>query len=83
MRRLLIKRFESSFNAFAQSINNFYIITSKALEFIDKTNGRFTLNRDLIETISDGDDDEVAECIAKIADSVEDLVNDKNQKVYN
>ena len=82
MRRLLIKRFESSFNAFAQSINNFQIITSKALDFIDKTNGQYTLNRNLIETISSGDDDEVAECIAQMADSVEDLVNDKKSKKY-
>jgi superfamily II DNA or RNA helicase/HKD family nuclease len=82
MRRLLIKRFESSFNAFAQSINNFHVITSRALDFIDKTNGQYTLNRNLIDTISDGDDDEVAECIAQMADSVEDLVNDKKSKKY-
>lgn len=82
MRRLLIKRFESSFNAFAESINNFHVITSRALDFIDKTNGQYTLNRNLIDTISDGDDDEVAECIAQIADSVEDLVNDKKSKKY-
>jgi superfamily II DNA/RNA helicase len=82
MRRLLIKRFESSFNAFAQSINNFHTITSKALDFIDKTNGKFTLDRDLIETISDGDEDEVTECINKMANSVEDLVNDKKSKKY-
>lgn len=82
MRRLLIKRFESSFNAFAQSINNFHTITSKALDFIEKTNGKFTLDRNLIETISDGDDDEVAECMEKMANSVEDLVNDKKSKKY-
>ena len=82
MRRLLIKRFESSFNAFAQSINNFHSITCKSLDFIEKTSGKFTLDRNLIEIISDGDDDEVIECINKMAESVEDLVNDKKSKKY-
>lgn len=82
MRRLLIKRFESSFNAFAESINNFHTITCKSLEFIEKTGGKYTLNRKLIETISDGDEDEVTECMIKMAESVEDLVNDKKSKKY-
>lgn len=82
MRRLLIKRFESSFNAFAESINNFHTITCKSLDFIEKTGGKFTLDRKLIETISDGDEDEVIECMTKMAESVEDLVNDKKSKKY-
>jgi SNF2 family DNA or RNA helicase len=83
MRRLLIKRFESSFNAFAESINNFYAITCKSLDFIEKTGGKFTLDRKLIEAISDGDEDEVIECMVKMSESIEDLVNDKKSKKYN
>ncbi len=82
MRRLLIKRFESSFNAFAESINNFHTITCKSLDFIKKTGGQYTLNRKLIEIISDGDEDEVTECMIKMAESIEDLENDKKSKKY-
>ncbi|MBM3213115.1 helicase, partial [Candidatus Poribacteria bacterium] len=35
MRRLIVKRFESSFGAFEQSINNFESITKKVIEFIN------------------------------------------------
>lgn len=82
MRRLLIKRFESSFSAFAQSIANFHSITSKALDFIKKTDGQFTLNRDLIESIADSDEDEITEQLEKLANSKEDIVNDKKSKKY-
>lgn len=82
MRRLLVKRFESSFNAFAQSINNFHTIASKSIDFIDKTNGLYTLNRNLIDAVSSGDEDEVMEYVGQIADSSEDSSEDKKSKKY-
>ena len=48
MRRLLVKRFESSFGAFANSVHNFIQIHSIVLAFIEKT-GRYILDRRLIE----------------------------------
>ena len=48
MRRLLVKRFESSFGAFDKSIQNFINIHSIVLAFIEKT-GRYILDRNLIE----------------------------------
>ncbi|MBE7548265.1 MAG: hypothetical protein HS127_14415 [Planctomycetia bacterium] len=46
MRRLLVKRFESSFGSFRQSIENFRKITENISRFIEKTN-RYILDRSL------------------------------------
>ena len=48
MRRLMVKRFESSFGAFLQSLRNFKEVHKTALEFAKKT-GKFILDRRLIE----------------------------------
>ena len=82
MRRLLIKRFESSFSAFTQSITNFHTITTKAIDFIEKTGGQFTLDRDLIESITDSDDDEIMIRLTELASLKEDIINDKKSKKY-
>ncbi len=60
MRRLLVKRFESSFGAFHQSILNFLKIHRMILEFVRKS-GKYFLARDLIErAYSEGDDENEA-----------------------
>ena len=65
MRSLLVKRFESSFGAFEQSIKNFKRKYEIVLEFITKTgngdlyNGKYILDRDLIEKIYEYDLDEI------------------------
>jgi hypothetical protein len=57
MRRLLVKRFESSFGSFEQSIKNFKEITKEILLFIEKTGngnllkGKYILDRSLLEKI--------------------------------
>lgn len=57
MRRLIVKRFESSFGAFEQSIKNFKHINETVLKFITKTGnsdplkGEYILDRDLLESI--------------------------------
>jgi superfamily II DNA or RNA helicase len=67
MRRMLVKRFESSFGAFSKSIDNFISITEKVLEFIYKTGnndplkGEYILDRDLMEKLLELSDDEVEE----------------------
>ncbi|MFH1048312.1 MAG: helicase-related protein [Patescibacteria group bacterium] len=65
MRRMIVKRFESSFGAFEQSIKNFQRITEIVLEFIKKTgkgdlfDGEYILDRDLLEKICDLDADKI------------------------
>ena len=65
MRRLLVKRFESSFSAFEKSIVRFKGITEKCLAFIEKT-GKYILNRKLLENIEDRDADEIEEILDEI-----------------
>ena len=50
MRRLLVKRFESSFGAFARSIENF-LRTHKMVKSFIETSGKYILDRKIIESI--------------------------------
>jgi len=62
MRRMVVKRFESSFGAFEQTIKNFKTITTTCNDFIKKT-GQYILDRKLLEKIfimEDGDEIEKA-----------------------
>lgn len=63
MRRLLVKRFESSFGAFAQSINNFIRVHEHALEFIKNSQGRYILDRPLLEKIYAADAEEIDDAL--------------------
>ncbi len=56
MRRLLVKRFESSFGAFEKSINRFLRTNKMVLSFIEKS-GKYVLDRKVIESIYDDSDD--------------------------
>lgn len=58
MRRLLVKRFESSFSAFQCSIESFLRINRKALAFIEKTDC-YILNRKLLNELSELDESEI------------------------
>jgi len=53
MRRLLVKRFESSFGAFSKSIDSFLKVQYLVKSFIEKTDGRFILDRKLIYYLED------------------------------
>lgn len=48
MRRLLVKRFESSFGAFKKSLENFLELHKKVLGFVERTN-RYVMDRKLVE----------------------------------
>ncbi|MGN6178832.1 MAG: SNF2-related protein, partial [Mucilaginibacter sp.] len=50
MRRLLVKRFESSFGCFSKSIDRFLSVHEMVKSFIDKT-GKFILDRNFIDRI--------------------------------
>ncbi|NWF90447.1 MAG: DEAD/DEAH box helicase family protein [Ignavibacteriaceae bacterium] len=69
MRRLIVKRFESSFGAFERSIKNFKRINKIVLEFIEKTGkgdplkGEYILDRELLESIVEKSPDEIEEAL--------------------
>lgn len=83
MRRLLVKRFESSFGAFSESVNRFIGINKKVLEFIEKTKGRYILDRKLIKVLLEEEDIEKIDEVLKEYEQ-EALTKDspKNNKIY-
>lgn len=88
MRRLLVKRFESSFGAFKQSINNFIRITNNVLKFIEKTGngdltkGEYILDRDLLEDILQLDVEEMEKKLLEYEQQIAAGVYPKKHKRY-
>jgi len=82
MRRLLVKRFESSFGAFRQSIANFKTITEKVQQFITNSGGKFILDRKLIDQIYDDDLDEITAELDKFEQVLTSGTYPKQYKVY-
>ena len=83
MRRLLVKRFESSFGAFRQSLSNFYKITDTVQKFINRTN-RYILDRTLLYKIADYDLDEIERELTDFANKLKETraPNPRSDKVY-
>jgi len=81
MRRLIVKRFESSFGSFEQSIKNFKKITTNVLEFVEKT-GKYILDRSLLEKIYDLDVEEIEENLKEFAEKLRDGDYPKNNRIY-
>ncbi|MBO8140388.1 MAG: DEAD/DEAH box helicase family protein [Thermosipho sp. (in: Bacteria)] len=81
MRRLLVKRFESSFGAFKQSIINFKNLTEIVLKFVKKT-GKYVLDRDLIEKIHELELDEIEEHLKRYEEETKKNNYPKHYKVY-
>jgi len=82
MRRLLVKRFESSFGAFYESLRNFKNIHQTALEFIKKT-GKFILDRKLMEKLIVSDEDTILKELEKYQETLEkEKENKKFHKIY-
>ena len=83
MRRLLVKRFESSFGAFSESINRFLAIHERVKAFIAKTGGKYILDRKLMDTLME---EENMDSILQILDDYENNVLTKrvpkNNTVY-
>ncbi|MFC1613459.1 helicase-related protein [Patescibacteria group bacterium] len=82
MRRLMVKRFESSFGAFEQSIKNFKKITTDVLEFVEKT-GKFILDRSLLEKIYYLEVEEIDKRLQEFDKKLRDGDYPKNNKIYN
>jgi superfamily II DNA or RNA helicase/HKD family nuclease len=82
MRRLLVKRFESSFKAFYESLKNFKDIHQKALDFAKKT-GKFILDRKLMEDLVYATDEEIEKELKKYQQDLEKgEINKKYYKIY-
>lgn len=83
MRRLLVKRFESSFGSFIESIKRFKSTHDTVLKFIEKSGGKYILDRKLIDKIYEEDLDIIDEALQKYEER---LLNDdqhpKNEKIY-
>lgn len=83
MRRLLVKRFESSFGAFAQSIENFIRTHEIVKTFIKNSGGKYILDRKLIEKIYLNDPDEIEVALQEFAQRLAEMPKiPKNQRVY-
>ncbi len=88
MRRLLVKRFESSFGAFEKSIERFLRTNKMVKSFVEKS-GKYVLDRKVIEQIyndEDGADDFTMEAIEKALKNFEENVKNKttpkHTKIY-
>jgi len=81
MRRLMVKRFESSFGAFEQSVNNFLKINKDVLTFIEKTN-EYILDRSLLENIYDKDIEEIEKYLIEYEEKIKAGNYPKNHKRY-
>jgi len=82
MRRLLVRRFESSFKAFYESLKNFIDIHKTALNFVEKT-GKFILDRNLMEKLDGASDEEIEKALKKYQQDLEKgEINKKYHKIY-
>lgn len=83
MRRLLVKRFESSFGAFQKTIDRFIHVHEIVLQFIQNTDGKYILDRNLMEKIYEFDEDEILEVLYKFENELLKKKTPKNTTVYN
>ncbi|NMA46112.1 MAG: helicase [Lentisphaerae bacterium] len=81
MCRLLVRRFESSFGAFARSIDKFIESHEQAREFIRK-HQRYIMNRTLLERLYSKDADEVETALETFANEDDLDLTPRNKRVY-
>lgn len=82
MRRLLVKRFESSFGAFGQTIGRFIDIHEIVLQFIENSGGRYILDRGLMEKIYEEDEEDILSMLNEFENNFTDGRKPKNTTVY-
>lgn len=81
MRRLMVKRFESSFGSFEQSIRRFKKITENALAFIETSN-KYILDRPLLEKIYGLEEEEIEVKLEEFAEKLRNGDYPKNNRIY-
>ena len=79
MRRLLVKRFESSFTSFLKSIENFISIHQKVLQFVEK-NQFYILDRSWINKVSELED-EPEKYLEELNKKLAEIQNQKPEKI--
>jgi superfamily II DNA or RNA helicase/HKD family nuclease len=83
MRRLLVKRFESSFGAFCSTIQTFRNVHEQVLTFISNTDGKYILNRKLLLKLNqEQDEDEINKALAEYGKWLGSTVNPRNERIY-
>ena len=82
MRRLLVKRFESSFGSFKCSLDNFHNITKIVKEFIINSKGKFILDRKLIRDIYEDNIDGIEKALLEYSEKLTAGAYPKNYKIY-
>ncbi len=81
IRRLMVKRFESSFGSFEQSIRRFEKITDETLKFVKKSN-KYILDRTLIDKIFNKSEEEIELELEKFAEELRRGDYPKNNRIY-
>lgn len=88
MRRLLVKRFESSFGAFEKSIQRFLRTNRMVLSFIEKS-GKYVMDRKVIENIYDDSEDAddftheaIKEALEEFERNAKNKTQPKHTKIY-
>jgi len=81
MRRLLVKRFESSFGSFDKSIRRFKGVYQTVQKFVERT-GKYILDRTLIEKIYEEDDEVIDQALIDYQTNLEVGNLPKRDKVY-
>ncbi len=82
MRRLLVKRFESSFGSFRRSIESFIRVHRCVQQFINNSGGRYILDRKLVERNYDLDPDEIDRMLEEFAENLDSERGPKNDRIY-
>ena len=82
MRRLLVKRFESSFGSFSQSIANFISVHDCVKAFLKKSKGRYVLDRKIVEKAYEDTPEELEEALLEYAQRLEEVAETKRNKIY-
>lgn len=84
MRRLLVKRFESSFGAFEKSVNRFLEVHKVVRNFIEKSDGKFIMDRKLIDKMmtEDYSNEEITEVLKNYEQDALNKRIPKNNTVY-
>ncbi|WP_172917033.1 helicase-related protein [Capnocytophaga canis] len=81
MRRILVKRFESSFGAFEKSIERFLEVHLLVRDFVKKTS-KYILDRSLIQKINEFDLDGIEEVLLQFSQGSLERKTPKNTEVY-
>lgn len=83
MRRLLVKRLESSFGAFSKSIDRFLFVHELVKSFIEKSGGKYILDRKVIEKMMQYDEEGIEDALDNYAVNIDQKKRPKNDTIYN